>query len=96
MATLGIRHAVLWVTDPVASADFYTEALGLEVKNAFDGGAFLSSPDSATDHDLGLFRAAEQVGSTTSPVKSELWRTSSRPSSDWPRWVRSWARTTTA
>ncbi|MDW3214564.1 MAG: VOC family protein [Ilumatobacteraceae bacterium] len=58
MATLGIRHAVLWVTDPVASADFYTEALGLEVKNAGDGRAFLSSPDSATDHDLGLFRSA--------------------------------------
>ena len=62
MATLGIRHAVLWVTDPAASADFYTEALGLEVVNAFDGGAFLSSPNSATDHDLGLFRAAEKVG----------------------------------
>lgn len=48
---------MLWVTDPVASADFYAEALGLEVKHAFDGGAFLSSPKSATDHDLGLFRA---------------------------------------
>lgn len=58
MATLGIRHAVLWVTDPVASADFYSEALGLEIKNAFEGGAFLSSPNSATDHDLGLFRAS--------------------------------------
>ena len=58
MATLGIRHAVLWVTDPVTSADFYTEALGLEVTNTFDGGAFLSSPDSATEHDLGLFRAS--------------------------------------
>jgi catechol-2,3-dioxygenase len=62
MATLGMRHAVLWVTDPKASATFYTEALGLEVKNEFDGGAFLSSPNSATDHDLGLFRAAEKVG----------------------------------
>ena len=61
MATLGIRHAVLWVTDPVASADFYTEALGLEVTNTFDGGAFLTSPDSATDHDLGLFRAASKT-----------------------------------
>ncbi len=58
MATLGIRHAVLWVTDPVASADFYTRALGLEVANTFDGGAFLSSPESTTDHDLGLFRAS--------------------------------------
>ncbi len=62
MSTLGIRHAVLWVTDPAASADFYVEALGLEVKHSFDGGAFLSSPASATDHDLGLFRAAEHVG----------------------------------
>ena len=41
MATLGIRHAVLWVTDPVASADSYTAALGLEVKHAGDGRAFL-------------------------------------------------------
>jgi len=57
MATLGMRHAVLWVTDPEASAKFYTEALGLEVKNSFDGATFLSSPNSATDHDLGLFRA---------------------------------------
>lgn len=57
MATLGMRHAVLWVTDPTASAAFYAEALGLEVTNSFDGGAFLSSPDSTTDHDLGLFRA---------------------------------------
>lgn len=62
MATLGMRHAVLWVSDPKASADFYTEALGLEVKNAFDGGAFLSSPNSTTDHDLGLFRSDEKVG----------------------------------
>jgi catechol-2,3-dioxygenase len=62
MATLGLRHAVLWVTDPQASADFYSEALGLEVTNSFEGGAFLSSPNSATDHDLGLFRATEKVG----------------------------------
>ena len=62
MATLGIRHAVLWVTDPKKSAQFYSDALGLEVKAEFDGGAFLSSPNSTTDHDLGLFRAAEKVG----------------------------------
>ncbi len=62
MATLGMRHAVLWVTDPQESATFYTEALGLEVKASFDGGVFLTSPASATDHDLGLFRAAEHVG----------------------------------
>ncbi|MEO6652551.1 MAG: VOC family protein [Ilumatobacteraceae bacterium] len=57
MATLGIRHAVLWVSDPERSSDFYGEALGLEVVNSFDGGVFMSSPNSTTDHDLGLFRA---------------------------------------
>ena len=55
MATLGIRHAVLWVTDPKASAEFYSEALGLEVKDDLGSAVFMSSPDSATDHDLGLF-----------------------------------------
>ena len=58
MATLGMRHAVLWVHDPHESATFYSEALGLEVKNSSTDAVFLSSPDSATDHDLGLFRAA--------------------------------------
>ena len=57
MATLGMRHAVLWVNDPRASADFYHQALGLEIKSDSDTAVFLSSPDSPTDHDLGLFRA---------------------------------------
>lgn len=55
MATIGIRHAVLWVKDPRASARFYSEALGLEVKNDMGTAVFMSSPNSATDHDLGLF-----------------------------------------
>jgi len=59
MATLGMRHAVLWVDDPHRSASFYGEALGLDVKNSTADAVFMSSPDSATDHDLGLFRAAE-------------------------------------
>lgn len=57
MATRGMRHAVLWVSDPAASAEFYSQALGLEIKTAGDDAVFMSSPDSATDHDLGLFRA---------------------------------------
>jgi len=56
--TIGLRHAVLWVTDPHASARFYAEALGLVVKNDIGDGVFMTSPASATDHDLGLFRAA--------------------------------------
>lgn len=56
--TIGLRHAVLWVTDPAASARFYTEALGLVVKNEMGDAVFMTSPASPTDHDLGLFRAA--------------------------------------
>ena len=58
MATRGMRHAVLWVSDPAASARFYEQALGLEIKSSSDTAVFLSSPDSQTDHDLGLFKAA--------------------------------------
>lgn len=56
-ATLGMRHAVLWVSDPQRSAEFYKQALGLETKVSTDGAVFMSSPASGTDHDLGLFRA---------------------------------------
>ncbi len=56
-ATLGMRHAVLWVSDPDRSARFYAEALGLEEANRRPGAIFLTSPRSATDHDLGLFQA---------------------------------------
>jgi len=58
MATIGMKHAVLWVSDPEASAAFYERALGLEVKMRLGDAVFMTSPDSATDHDLGLFRAA--------------------------------------
>ncbi len=57
-----MRHAVLWVSDPQASARFYEEALGLVTANEISGGVFLTSPDSKTDHDLGLFQASENVG----------------------------------
>lgn len=56
-ATLGMKHAVLWVSDPKRSAEFYEKALGLEVKVAEEAGVFMSSPNSETDHDLGLFKA---------------------------------------
>ena len=56
-STLGLRHAVLWVTDPEASAAFYADLLGLEVKSAMPGAVFMTAPESATDHDLGLFAA---------------------------------------
>lgn len=56
--TLGLRHLVLWVSDPQRSAAFYAEALGLVAKGEpSDGAVFMSSPGSGTDHDLGLFKA---------------------------------------
>ena len=55
--TLGLRHAVLWVSDPPASAEFYADVLGLETKFASQDAVFMASPSSLTDHDLGLFRA---------------------------------------
>jgi len=65
--TLGLRHAVLWVTDPQRSADFYEEALGLEKKLVSDNAVFMSSPVSATDHDLGLFRSPHPAPLPQSP-----------------------------
>ncbi len=48
---------MLWVSDPVQSARFYEQALGLETKSESDNAVFMSSPNSDTDHDLGLFKA---------------------------------------
>ena len=71
MATLGMRHAVLWVSDPQVSAAFYEEALGLEIKERTGLGVFLSSPDSSTDHDLGLFPSeARSPGETVSGARN--------------------------
>lgn len=63
-----MRHAVLWVSDPAASAEFYEQALGLEVKVRLDHAVFLTSPNSATDHDLGLFKAQGPAPETARSV----------------------------
>lgn len=55
--TLGLRHAVLWVSDPRTSATFYEQALGLVTTSESADAVFMTSPGSTTDHDLGLFRA---------------------------------------
>jgi catechol-2,3-dioxygenase len=58
-AVIRLNHAVLYVRDAGASADFYRDAFGfIEVSREFGGHAvFLRSPSSDTDnhHDLGLF-----------------------------------------
>jgi catechol-2,3-dioxygenase len=51
-----LNHAVLWVRDAQASADFYTNVLGFEVAASMGGQAiFLRADGSTNDHDLGLF-----------------------------------------
>jgi catechol-2,3-dioxygenase len=51
-----LNHAVLYVGDLAATVDFYRYALGFELRMEIAGrAAFLRSPESANDHDLGLF-----------------------------------------
>ena len=50
-----LGHVVLYVTDAMASADWYVDVLGMEITNASDQipAAFLSF--GSRDHDLALF-----------------------------------------
>jgi len=54
-----LNHAVLYVRDVSRSVRFYHETLGFETTYEIVGNAaFLRAPDSANDHDLGLFQIA--------------------------------------
>jgi catechol-2,3-dioxygenase len=55
VAIRGLNHAVLWVRDAGASADFYVDVLGFRVVHRTEKAAFLQAPESVNDHDLGLF-----------------------------------------
>ena len=56
MAVRRLNHAVLYVHDLASAVDFYTAALGFEIRAEMAGrAAFLRAPGSANDHDLGLF-----------------------------------------
>ena len=51
-----LNHAVLYVSELSRAVEFYRETLGFEVRTEIPGrAAFLRAPDSANDHDLGLF-----------------------------------------
>ena len=51
-----LNHAVLYVSDLSRAVEFYRQTLGFEVRTEVPGrAAFLRAPDSANDHDLGLF-----------------------------------------
>src|SRR5260370_13997433 len=56
MAVRRLNHAVLYVHGLERTVDFYRSTLGFEVRMEIPGrAAFLRAPDSANDHDLGLF-----------------------------------------
>jgi catechol-2,3-dioxygenase len=56
-----LNHAVLWVRDAQASAEFYTTVLGFEVAATMGSQAvFLRADGSTNDHDLGLFSVGDR------------------------------------
>jgi catechol-2,3-dioxygenase len=56
-----LNHAVLWVRDARASAEFYTRVLGFEaVASMGDQAVFLRADGSTNDHDLGLFSVGDR------------------------------------
>jgi catechol-2,3-dioxygenase len=62
MAVRRLNHAVLYVTDLARVVEFYRYTLGFEVRTEIPGrAAFLRSPESANDHDLGLFAVGDAV-----------------------------------
>src|ERR1700691_915440 len=63
MAVRRLNHAVLYVNGLERTVEFYRDTLGFEVRTMIPGrAAFLRAPDSANDHDLGLYRLAWEVG----------------------------------
>ena len=56
MTVRRLNHAVLYVNGLAREVEFYTKTLGFEVRTEIPGrAAFLRSPGSVNDHDLGLF-----------------------------------------
>jgi len=68
MAVRRLNHAVLYVNGLQREVEFYTTTLGFEVRMEVPGrAAFLRSPGSVNDHDLGLF----EIGTGHAPDQPE-------------------------
>ena len=63
MAITRLNHAVLFVRDADAAADFYRRAFGFEELTRPQGmrAAFMRSPAGGNHHDLGLFEVGPQA-----------------------------------
>ena len=69
MAVRRLNHAVLYVHGLERTVRFYTQVLGFEVRMEIPGrAAFLGAPDSANDHDLGLF----EIGTGHAPDRPQV------------------------
>jgi catechol-2,3-dioxygenase len=68
MAVRRLNHAVLYVNGLAREVEFYTRTLGFEVRLEVPGqAAFLRSPGSVNDHDLGLF----EIGTASQEAASQ-------------------------
>jgi catechol-2,3-dioxygenase len=68
MAVRRLNHAVLYVNGLERTVEFYRDTLGFEVRTMIPGrAAFLRAPDSANDHDLGLF----EIGTGRAPDRPD-------------------------
>ncbi len=69
MSVRRLNHAVLYVNGLDREVDFYTHALGFEVRMRIPGrAAFLRAAGSSNDHDLGLF----ELGAGRAPEAPEV------------------------
>lgn len=59
-----LNHAVLYVRDAEATAQFFVDHLSFRVTARLVGAVFLACADSLNDHDLGLFTVGEQAAAS--------------------------------
>jgi len=66
MAITRLNHAVLFVRDADAAAEFYAKAFGFEELSRPQGmrAVFMRSPSGGNHHDLGLFEVGAQAART--------------------------------
>ena len=65
-----LNHAVLYVRDAEASAQFFVDNLDFSVTGRFSGAVFIACADSPNDHDLGLFSVGNQAASSAAGKQS--------------------------
>jgi catechol-2,3-dioxygenase len=64
MPIIRLNHAVLYVRDAEASAEFYESVLGFRKVMEMPGAVFLQAAGSTNDHDLGLFSMGKKASAS--------------------------------